>query len=62
MLIIRITIHALDKEERIVKNYFKANKEVANEVEAKIRDLLGNSNNSITMEEESRQLLEEAVF
>ncbi len=45
-----------------VKNYFKANKEVANEVEAKIRDLLGNSNNSITMEEESRQLLEEAVF
>lgn len=45
-----------------VKNYFKANKEVANEVEAKIRDLLGNSDNSITMEEESRQLLEEAVF
>lgn len=45
-----------------VKNYLKTNKEVANEVETKIRDLFRNHGNSIAMEEESEQLLEESVF
>ncbi|MDG7053243.1 MAG: recombinase RecA [Wolbachia endosymbiont of Alcedoecus sp.] len=45
-----------------VKNYLKTNKEVANEIETKIRDLFRNHGNSITMEEESDQLLEESVF
>ncbi|MGL9688317.1 MAG: hypothetical protein ACR5K6_00765 [Wolbachia sp.] len=45
-----------------VKNYLKTNKEVANEIETKIRDLFRNHGNSIAMEEESEQLLEESVF
>ncbi|MGL9762182.1 MAG: recombinase RecA [Wolbachia sp.] len=45
-----------------VKNYLKTNKEVANEIETKIRDLFKNHGNSIVMEEESEQLLEESVF
>ncbi|MGL9731667.1 MAG: recombinase RecA [Wolbachia sp.] len=45
-----------------VKNYLKTNKEVANEIETKIRDLFRNHGNSIAMEEESKLLLEESVF
>lgn len=45
-----------------VKSYFKANKEIANEIETKIRDLLGNGDSSITLDEDSKQLLEESVF
>jgi recombination protein RecA len=45
-----------------VKNYLKTNKEVANEIETKIRDLFRNHGNSIAIEEESEQLLEESVF
>ncbi|MCA4773904.1 recombinase RecA [Wolbachia endosymbiont of Mansonella perstans] len=45
-----------------VKNYLETNKEVANEIETKIRDLFRNRINSIAMEEESEQLLEESVF
>lgn len=45
-----------------VKNYLKTNKEVADEIETKIRDLFRNHGNSIAMEEESEQLLEESVF
>ncbi|MDD9336786.1 MAG: recombinase RecA [Wolbachia sp.] len=44
-----------------VKNYFKTNKEVANEIEMKIRELL-NGDNSIAIEGNDEQLLEEAVF
>ncbi|WP_375604006.1 recombinase RecA [Wolbachia endosymbiont of Anurida maritima] len=45
-----------------VKTYLKTNKEVANEIETKIRDLLRNHDNSITIDEDSEQLLEESVF
>lgn len=45
-----------------VKNYFKSNKEVASEIESKIRELLRNNNDSITLDESSEQLLEEPVF
>ncbi|CAG5057158.1 unnamed protein product [Parnassius apollo] len=45
-----------------VKTYLKTNKEVANEIEMKIRDLLRNHGNSIIIDEDSEQLLEESVF
>lgn len=45
-----------------VKSYLKANKEIANEIETKIRDLFKNHDNSIAIEEEREQLLEESVF
>ncbi|UIP92418.1 recombinase RecA [Wolbachia endosymbiont of Anopheles demeilloni] len=45
-----------------VKSYLKANKEIANEIETKIRDLFKNHDNSIAIEEECEQLLEESVF
>ncbi|MFT4314915.1 MAG: recombinase RecA [Wolbachia pipientis] len=45
-----------------VKSYLKANKEIANEIEIKIRDLFKNHDNSIAIEEEREQLLEESVF
>lgn len=45
-----------------VKTYLKTNKEVANEIETKIRDLLRNHDNSIIIDEDSEQLLEESVF
>lgn len=45
-----------------VKTYLKTNKEVASEIETKIRDLLGNYDNSITIDEDSEQLLEESVL
>ncbi|WP_168464558.1 recombinase RecA [Wolbachia endosymbiont of Ctenocephalides felis wCfeT] len=43
-----------------VKSYLKTNKEVADEIETKIRDLL--LTNGMTIDDESEQLLEEAVF
>ncbi|WGJ62098.1 recombinase RecA [Wolbachia endosymbiont of Frankliniella intonsa] len=45
-----------------VKSYLKANKEIANEIEIKIKDLFKNHDNSIAIEEEREQLLEESVF
>ncbi|TVS93299.1 DNA recombination/repair protein RecA, partial [Wolbachia pipientis] len=45
-----------------VKTYLKTNKEVANKIETKIRDLLRNHDNSIIIDEDSEQLLEESVF
>lgn len=45
-----------------VKTYLKTNKEVANEIEMKIRDLLRNHDNSIIIDDDSEQLLEESVF
>lgn len=45
-----------------VKSYLKANKEIASEIETKIRDLFKNHDNSIAIEEEREQLLEESVF
>ncbi|MDM8335255.1 recombinase RecA [Wolbachia pipientis] len=45
-----------------VKNYFKANKEIASEVEMKIKDLFKNHDSSIPIEEESEQLVEESAF
>ncbi|WP_341808774.1 recombinase RecA [Wolbachia endosymbiont (group E) of Neria commutata] len=44
------------------KTYLKTNKEVANEIEMKIRDLLRNSDNPITDDEDSQQPLEESTF
>lgn len=45
-----------------VKNYLKTNKEMANEIEMKIRDLFKNRDDSIEIEEGQEQLLEESVF
>ncbi len=61
-LIITITTHTLKRTENI-KNHFKSNKEVTNEVKAKIRDLPENSGDFIINRDEKKLVsLEEEIF